>query len=83
MASAVTKVPRRSRSLMSSLRLGISLVLVQSLEELADVQQSIIARDDRRGGDGHDRGDAPMEPTFVAAGIWEGFEGLGPIRVRE
>ena len=52
------------------------LILIQGLGELADVQQGVVARDHRGGGDGDDGGDATMAPTFVAAGVLEFFQGL-------
>src|ERR1035437_7904097 len=47
------------------------LVLVEGLGELADIDQGVIARNHRGGGDGHQGVDAAMAPAAIAARVVE------------
>jgi len=52
------------------------LVLVEGLGELADIDQGVIARNHRGGGNGHQGVDAAMAPAAIAARVPEWGQGL-------
>ena len=52
------------------------LVLVEGLGELADIDQGVIARNHRGGGNGHKGVDAAMAPAAIAARVLEWGQGL-------
>ena len=71
-AAIAARVPEWGQGLEQA----AELVLVEGLGEIADIDQGVIARNHRGGGNGHQGVDAAMAPAALAARVPEWGQGL-------